>query len=809
MHSISYYLQNKELLLIDGAMGTQLQEKGMPANANPAEFAISNKNIIKQVHIDYLRAGTNIILTSTFGGTKFKLPSSLSVHEYNKCMAQVAIEAVQETKQAGFSHPMFVAGDIGPTGLLIRPLGNEEPQTLFDAYKEQVMGLVAGGVDLIFIETQFDIAEARLAVAAAKSVCDLPIFVSMTFEGETTLTGSSPKVFAATMQNMQVDAIGVNCGAGPEEMLPIVSELLAYSTLPVFAEPNAGLPELINDETVFRLPAEPFAKLTYSIAEIGASLLGGCCGTSPKHIACLKEELQKPFDITKQVSRKSNSGVQVTSRSELVLLGATYPIALIGERINPTGKKLLSSEFQNSSSNLAMQYAEEQIAHGANLLDVNVGAAHVDEQTFLPFMVEQLISKYTMPLVLDSSDTKALINALPYYPASCLVNSISGEEQKMESLAPHVKLWGCPTVLLPLKGKELPTSAKERIYVIEHLLKEAEKHGLSKDMLIVDVLALTAASDPSAPRAALDTLEFCRSLGLTTTIGLSNISFGLPARELINAAFLSLAAAAGLNSCIGNPMNRRFKEELDSVNLLLGYDKQASNFIKNYANYSAKPESPQRLTTNEKQVQKQEIDIESAIITGNKEEIVKLLDLELSKGTQAFDIINSTLIPALNIVGEKYEKKEFFLPQLLRSAETMKRAFAHLKPLLKNNAIVEKAKILLATVEGDIHDIGKNIVGLVLENHGYSILDLGKDVKAQTILDEAQKHNVDAIGLSALMTTTMPRMKEVIELMKEQGLNYKVFIGGAVVTDDYAQSIGATYAQDAVSTVKVLEKILS
>ncbi len=809
MHSISHYLQNKEILLIDGAMGTQLQEKGMPANANPAEFALNNKNIIKQVHLDYLRAGTNIILTSTFGGTKFKLPSSLSVHEYNKCMAEVAREAVNEAKQAGFSHPMFVAGDVGPTGLLIRPLGNEEPMTLFEAYKEQVIGLVAGGVELIFIETQFDIAEAKLAVAAAKSVCDLPIFISMTFEGESTLTGTSPKVFAATMENMQVDAIGVNCGAGPEQMLPIVEELLKYSKLPVFAEPNAGLPELINDETVFRLPAEPFAELTYTIAEIGASLLGGCCGTSPKHIACLKEELKKTFDITKQITRKEHSSVQITSRSELVLLGALHPIALIGERINPTGKKLLSAEFQNSSATLAMQYAEEQIASGANLLDVNVGAAHVDEKKFLPFMVEQLISKYTMPLVLDSSDTQALINALPYYPASCLVNSISGEEQKMEILAPHVKLWGCPTVLLPLKGSELPTSAKERINIIEDLLKKAEKYGLSKEMLLVDVLALTAASDPSAPRAALQTLEYCRSLGIASTIGLSNISFGLPARELINAAFLSLAAAAGLNSCIGNPMNTRFKEELDSVNLLLGHDKQASNFIENYANYSAKSNSQDLNKANKAQSQKEELNLESAIITGNKEEIIKLLETELSKGTQAFEIINSTLIPALNIVGDKYEKKEYFLPQLLRSAETMQKAFKHLKPLLTNDASMQKGKIILATVEGDIHDIGKNIVALVLENHGYTILDLGKDVKAETILEEAQKNNVDAIGLSALMTTTMPRMKECVELMKKQGLEYKVFIGGAVVTEDYAQSIDAIYAQDAVSTVKLLEKVLN
>lgn len=803
MEHILYYLNKKELLLIDGAMGTQLQAKGMPSNANPAEFAMHNKDIIKQIHIDYLRAGTNCILTSTFGGTKFKLPSSLSVYEYNKAMAQVARIAIQE---CGMNQPMFVAGDIGPTGLLLRPLGNEEPQTLFDAYKEQAQALADGGVDLLFIETQFDIAEARIAVAAAKSACNLPIFVSMTFEGASSLTGSSPKVFAATMENMKVDAIGVNCGAGPEEMLPIVKELLASSSLPVFAEPNAGLPELINNETVFRLPAKPFAEHTALLAHYGASLLGGCCGTSPEHIATLKKELEKPFDTSLKIERRSSSAVRITSRSEIITLGADYPIRLIGERINPTGKKLLSAEFQASSVKLAMKYAEEQIETGANLLDVNVGAAHVDEVAFLPTVVEELIAKYTTPLVLDSSNAQALIKAIPVYPASCLVNSISGEDMRMETLAPTIKLWGCPTVLLPLKGSTLPATAKDRIAIIDDLLIKAENYGLTKDMLLVDVLALTAASDPTAPKAALETLEYCRKNGLATTIGLSNISFGLPARELINSAFLSLAAAAGLNSCIGNPMNSRFKEELDSVNLLLGHDKQARYFIERYANYTANQQNV--YVKKEKQVQ--ELTLESAVITGNKENIISLIEEELKKGTEAFNIINEKLIPALNIVGEKYEAKEYFLPQLLRSAETMQQAFKFLKPMLTQDASLQKGKIILATVEGDIHDIGKNIVGLVLENHGYTIIDLGKDVKASTILEEAKKHNVDAVGLSALMTTTMPRMQEFIELMNATNNTYKVFIGGAVVTQDYADSIGAdAYAKDAVSTVRILEKILN
>ncbi len=802
MANINYHLENNTFLLIDGAMGTQLQAKGMPSNANPAEYAMENKHIIKQVHADYLQAGTNIILSCTFGGTHYKLPSSLDVFTFNKTMAEVAKEAVQE---ANATHPMFVAGDIGPTGQLLRPLGQAKPLELFEAYKAQVEGLVAGGVDLLFIETQFDIAETRIAVAAAKSVTELPIFVSMTFEGDTTLTGSSPKVFAATMENLGVSAIGINCGAGPEQMVEVVEELLAYSSLPIFAEPNAGLPELIGNETVFRLPPEPFANQTYALAKLGVQMLGGCCGTSPEHMSSLNKLIKNGISTEKFIQRKNEKELIITSRSEYLPIGPNRKIALIGERINPTGKKALSAEFQAGSINLAMQYAQEQIETGANLLDVNVGAAKVDEPTFLPLLVEELIAKYTSPLVLDSSNAKALINAIPTYPASCLINSISGEENRMETLAPHIKLWGTPTVLLPLKGGNLPATAKDRIEVIESLLIKAEEHKIPKHMLLVDVLALTAASDPLAPRVALETLEYCRKNGLATTIGLSNISFGLPAREIINASFLGLASAAGLNSCIGNPMNTRFKEELDAVNLLLGHDKEAEHFIENYSNYSP------TATANKTEVKaKEELALTpaNAVITGNKEKIIELLDVELQT-KEAFNIINEQLIPALNVVGEKYEKKQYFLPQLLRSAETMQKAFKYLKPMLSQENSIQKGKIILATVEGDIHDIGKNIVGLVLENHGYQVIDLGKDVKASVILEEAKKHNVDAIGLSALMTTTMPRMEELIKLMKEDNSNFKVWIGGAVVTQDYADSIGANaYAEDAVSTVRILEKIL-
>lgn len=804
MNSLSTFIKNKTPLFIDGAMGTMLQALGMPKGANPAEFCMERPDIVEKIHSEYLQAGANIIITSTFGGTKYKLPDNVSVEAFNEKMALTARKAVNQAKQTS-NKPYFVAGDIGPVGKFLRPLGELDPHDFISAIREQVRGLVKGGVDLILIETQFDLAEARAAVAAVRMETELPVFVSMTFEDGVSLTGSSPEIFAATMQNMGIDAIGVNCGAGPEQMLPVIKRILASCTLPVFAEPNAGLPELIDGETVFRLAPQEFAEKTSEIAKEGVYILGGCCGTSPEHIKALCNKVLSL--VINEQKRKVRSGIRLTSRSSFVHIGRSQPLTMIGERINPTGKKALTAELQAGKFDLALQYADEQIAMGTRILDVNVGAPHVHEESMLPSLVETLVARVQTPLCIDSSNPDAIIEALPFHPGSALVNSISGEEGKMEHLAPICRIWGSPFILLPLTGAHLPKTAGERIAVIEKLLIKAEQYNIPRHLIMVDILALTAASDSHAPRACLETVKWCDGEHLPTTLGLSNISFGLPARDLVNSSFFAMAAGSGLTSCIANPSNIRIREALDSANLLLGYDANAENFTTNYAKWTSQSQN-QAQTANQVKVGAKTV--EEAVILGDKDHIVKMVDEEMAKGADPFKLVRERLIPAIQEVGALYEKKEYFLPQLLRSASAMQDAFSHIKPLLEEKGQnTDKQKIILATVQGDIHDIGKNIVGLLLSNHGYEIIDLGKDVPAETIVAKAIEENVQLIGLSALMTTTMPRMEETIKLLQEKNCSCKVMIGGAVVTGEYAKSIHAHgYALDAVEAVRVAKELL-
>lgn len=799
-------IQTDTPLFIDGAMGTMLQKLGMPDGANPAEFCMERPDIVEQIHLEYLKAGANIIITSTFGGTKYKLPPNIDVETFNTKMAQVAQKAVFQMKRES-DIPRFIAGDIGPVGKFLRPLGELDPQDFISAVREQVRGLVKGGVDLIFIETQFDLAEARAAVAAAKMETDLPIFVSMTFEDGVSLTGSSPEIFAATMQNMGVDAIGINCGAGPEQMLPVVKRILAGCTLPVFAEPNAGLPELIGGETVFRLDPQDFAEQTSLIAKEGVHILGGCCGTSPQHIKALHEKVLSIQKDIPKTERKLPYGIRLTSRSSLVQIGETQPLIMIGERINPTGKKALSAELQAGKFDLALQYADEQIALGTKILDVNVGAPHVHEASMLPSLVETLVSRVQTPLCIDSSNPEAIIQALPFHAGSALVNSISGEENKMELLAPACKIWGSPFILLPLTGGNLPKTAKERIDIIEQLLLKAEQYAIPRHLIMIDILALTAASDGKAPAACLETVKWCHKEHLPTTLGLSNISFGLPARDLVNSSFFAMAAGSGLSSCIANPSNIRIREALDSANLLLGFDENAEHFTNTYAKWTSQSQNQNQGTNQAKAGAKT---MEEAVIIGDKDHIVAMIDEELNKGADPFELVRERLIPAIQKVGTLYEKKEYFLPQLLRSASTMQTGFAHVKPLLeKSGQAAERTKIILATVQGDIHDIGKNIVGLLLSNYGYEVIDLGKDVPAETIVEQAAANHAEIIGLSALMTTTMPRMEETVNLVKKKNLPCKVIVGGAVVTREYAKSIGADgYSVDAVEAVRIVKELL-
>lgn len=804
-------------LVFDGAMGTLLQARGLPAGEPPERFCLARPDVLKGIHADYLAAGADIILTATFGGTRFKLPplaradgSVLDATAFNREMARIARAAADEAA-ARLGRPFFVGGDMGPCGRFVRPLGDLPPLELYAAYREQARGLAQGGADVLVIETQFDLAEVRLAVAAIRAECDLPIMASMTFEDGATLTGSSPEIFAETMLNLGVEGIGLNCGAGPEQMAPLVDRLLAVvgNDAAVFAEPNAGLPELVDGKTVFRLPPLPFAQQTAAFVERGARAVGGCCGTTPEHIAALRRAADAASAGSRPVERAAGGGIALTTRTRLVRIGGNEPLTLIGERINPTGKKALQAELAAGEYGLALRFAAEQIALGAPVLDVNVGAPLVDETILLPELAERLTGKCAEPLALDSSNADAIAAALPRCPASSLVNSVSGESGRMERLGPLCRQWGAPFILLPLRGPGLPVTASERIAIIEALLAEAARLGIPRRLILVDVLALAVASSANAAREGLETIRWCAAQGLPTTMGLSNISFGLPARELVNATFLSMAVGAGLSSCIANPSAERLREARAASDVLMGRDRDAARFVGEYAGWTAAP-GGEGAGTAARLAHAVASTVEEAVIQGDRENIIPLVERELDAGADPFALVRERLIPAITEVGARYERRDYFLPQLLRSAETMQTAFARLRPLLeKSSDATERPVAVFATVEGDIHDIGKNIVALMLGNHGFNVVDLGKDVKAEDIVRAAAEHKADIIGLSALMTTTMVRMEDTVRLVRERGMNVDVMVGGAVVTPAFAESIGARYSSDAVDAVRLAKSIMA
>ncbi len=616
-------------LFFDGGLGTMLQARGLPAGVSPEEFCLRSPEALGNIHAEYAGAGADILTTNTFGGTRYKLPPDLDAADFNRRMARIAREAA-DAAASRLGRRVYVAGSIGPSGKFVPPLGDLPFPELVAAFREQIRGLVAGGVDLLLAETQFDIAEVKAIVVAARRECDLPVGVSMTFENARSLTGSSPEVFAATAANMGVAFIGTNCSAGPVEMAEVASRLLAASPVPVMAEPNAGLPELVDGATVFRLAPGPFAEAAAPIAASGVQLVGGCCGTTPDHIRALHAKVGRGT-VTRDAP-SMRGGVTLTSRSSLVRIGYDEPFRIIGERINPTGKKQLSAELAAGEFTTALRFADEQTAAGAHLLDVNVGAPLVDETVLLPELVLALGSRHPIPLALDSSNPEAVAAALSVYPASPLVNSISNEPGVLERLGPLCRDFGAPFILLPLKGKKLPESAAERIAVIEAMLGAMDVLRIPRHLTLVDVLVLTVSANARAALECLDVIRHCReTLNLPTTAGLSNVSFGLPARELVNANFLSMAAGAGLNACIANPGNARIREAAAASDLLTGRDVAADRFIAAYTGWktdsgavSDRPGAPAGSQT--------ALILRDAVILGRKEEIVPMVRDALEKG---------------------------------------------------------------------------------------------------------------------------------------------------------------------------------
>ncbi len=798
-------LRDSRVYIFDGGYGALMPQRGLAPGQSPELFGLSRPEVIAGMHREFMEAGADVLTTNTFGGTSFKLGLGVHVYDLNRRMAEVARSVAGDRA--------FVAGSVGPTGHFVEPLGELTFRELVAAFKEQIRGLVDGGVDLILGETHFDLAEARAVVIAAREVCDLPVGVSMTFESGHALTGASPQTFIDAMLNLGADFAGTNCGLGPDQLKPVVAGMLARIGLPLLVQPNAGLAQLDDSgRTVFPLQPEPFGAGTAAFLDLGVKFVGGCCGSTPAHIAALRQAVGQRHFVRPEAS--DTAAPVITSRSLSTALGFGHPLAIIGERINPTGKKVLAAELQAGSLTEALRLASEQVDLGVAALDVNVGAPMVNEVEILPVLVKALVSRFQIPLSLDSTNPEAIEAGLWVYPGSALVNSISGEPGRMERLGPLCKKFGAPFILLPLQGKKLPFTSTERLAIIENLLKEADDLGIPRRLIMVDALALTVSSRPDAALHCLQTIRHCREKwGLATVVGLSNISFGLPARELLNTAFVTMAAREGMSACIANPGSARLREALAASEVLLGRDPQAGAFIAGYANWKAgslqasgAAASPAAGTPSGSSVP---LTLRQAVVKGARDSILALLDACLAEGAKPFDLVHGQLIPGIMDVGEKYERREYFLPQLILSAETLQTAMGRLNPLLEQSGEnAKRPKVVMATVEGDIHDIGKNIVCLLLRNHGFEVADLGKDVPALTIVDQAQALGACVIGLSALMTTTMVRMEEVVRLVAERKLPTKVMVGGAVVTEAFAAAIGAHgYAADAVGAVKTAREL--
>lgn len=793
-------LTDRAVHLFDGAYGTLLQKRGLPPGMSPELFGLERPDVVRGLHEEYLAAGARILTTNTFGGTAPKLGSGVNVRSLNRAMAEAARQAAGDRA--------FVAGSVGPTGLFVEPLGPLSFRDMVELYAEQIRGLVEGGADLIKAETHFDLAEAKAVVVAAREVCDLPVLVSMTFEGQTSLTGTPPGTFADTMQNLGVEAVGVNCGAGPDEIGRLVERLARRLEIPFHVQPNAGLPRLENGRTTFPLGPDEFAAKTAVFIDQGAKFLGGCCGTGPEHIAALAAAVQgRQWTGPRPAERPR---LVLTTRGRSVAVDHALPLVLIGERINPTGKKRLAEELQAGVFGEAMTMAAEQINAGAAVLDVNVGAPMVDEARTLPALTKALSERFDTPLAVDTTNARAMAASLLACAGSPLVNSISGEPGRLEELGPLCRKLGAPFILLPLAGKKLPVTAPERLAAIEALLRKAEDLGIPRRLIMVDALALTVSSKPEAAKACLQVIRHCRDAwGLPTVLGLSNISFGLPARELVNSTFLALCMAEGLTACIANPGSTRLREALAASELLLGRDPQAGRFIAGFSSW--KPGDAGSAGPRIAMAETETANARQAVVRGDRERIIPLIETALESGREPFDLVNEELIPGIMEVGEKYERREYFLPQLMLSAETVQLGFERLKPLLeKGGREEERPRIVMATVEGDIHDIGKNIVCLMLRNHGFEVVDLGKDVSAADIVEAARRENAALIGLSALMTTTMVRMEDVVSLARSQGLTAKVMVGGAVVSQAFAEAIGADgFAKDAVAAVRLAKRLVS
>lgn len=796
------------VLLLDGATGTNLQKAGMPVGVCPEKWILEHPDVLTDLQERYVAAGTNILLAPTFTANRIKL------EEYGLADEIVTINRglVEISKRAG-GKGALVAGDLTMTGKQLYPLGDLMFEELVDVYKEQVQVLCEAGVALFIVETMMSLQECRAAVLAVREACELPVMVSLTYnEDGRTLYGTDPVTAVVTLQSLGADAVGLNCSTGPEAMLPLVKQMAEYATVPILAKPNAGMPELADGVTVYRTTPEEFAAVGAKLVEAGAAIVGGCCGTTPEHIAALAKKVPQ-LPIHKPLAKRRRVLTSERRYEEITLDGN---FMVIGERINPTGKKKLQAELRDGSLNLVHEMALEQEKNGARLLDINMGMNGIDEKEMMQQSLYEITSMVDTPLCIDSSYVDVIEAALRIYPGRALINSISLESEKIEALLPIAKKYGAMFILLPLSDAGLPKNCEEKHEIIRRILARAKEAGLSREDIIVDGLVATVGANPNAAKECFETFSYCRKeLELPTVCGLSNISFGLPERSYINTAFLTMAIAHGLNMAIANPSQELLMNAAFAADMLLAKPHSDVQYIE-CMNFLTGKRINEEESAGKKMVAAEGDETDSrksmvydAVLKGNKNTIVEEVKKILADGVTPDAVINEHLIPAINEVGELFDKQKYFLPQLISSANAMKLAIEYVEPMLKRENRKEKETIVVATVEGDIHDIGKNLVVLMLKNYGYHVLDLGKDVPAEEIVNTAMREKAGVIGLSALMTTTMMRMKEVVDTAAAKGCDSKIVIGGAAITESFAQEIGADgYSKDAADCVKLVARLM-
>lgn len=792
------FLKNN-IICLDGGTGTLLQEKGLAPGEYPELWNFTHSETIRQIHLDYFNAGSNVVNMNTFGANPLKFSDS----ELEKIICAAAENAKYAREHSLSEKEMYISLDIGPCGKLLKPYGDFEFEEAVAAFGKTIKLGCKYGADLIFIETMNDSLETKAALLAAKEYSNLPVFVSNAYsENGKLMTGASPEAMVALLEGMRADAIGINCSFGPEQTRPIAERILKCSSLPIILKPNAGLPKSVDGKTVYDVSADDFAKSTVEMIEMGVRIVGGCCGTTPEYIKAVSDRIKdmRPKPIT------GKNLTCVSSYSDVVYFGGS-PV-LIGERINPTGKKRFKQALIENDVDYILHEGIAQQEHGVHVLDVNVGISEIDETEVLKNAVYELQCVTDLPLQIDTSDPKAMEKALRIYNGKAMINSVNGKEESMRAIFPLVQKYGGLTVALTLDENGIPETAEGRFAIAEKILKTAAEYGIDKKDIIFDTLAMTISADKDAATVTLAALKAIKErLGCNTSLGVSNISFGLPSRDAVNGTFFASALANGLSAAIMNPYSAEMMKTYHAYRALFGYDPNCTEYI----DYAANHVETVKTVTADKKSEDFKSALQKAIIKGLRDEAGKITD-ELLENIPPLDIVEKEIIPSLDTVGKGYEENNVYLPQLLMSAEAARSSFESIKKHMSvhSSTLTEKCGIVIATVQGDIHDIGKNIVKLLLENYGFAVTDLGRDVAPETIVETVVRLRSPLTGLSALMTTTVPAMEETIKLLKKSAPWCRVIVGGAVLTQEYADSIGADkYAKDAMETVRYAEYINS